>query len=179
MWKTTFAPRNKPAALIPISAAGAYLQMRARTRSRRSHLGVATPAPFSAVRTSGYGCGWREWVRGWVFGDVGQGEWELRPTRACPHPLPPLAPGSGHGRTLFRPSHQVVVLPAPFAAVRTSGYGGDWREWVRPPSPVRAVPKPQRSTKPCSSTHNASILCTPRGNFWTFRCVNYWERCIA
>ena len=175
MWKTTFAPRNKPAALIPISAAGAYMQMRARTRSRRSHLGVATPAPFSAVRTSGYGCGWGERVRGWVFGGVGQGEWELRPTRACPHPFPPFAPGSGplppfapksgHARTLCRRSHQWLR--------------GRLAARARPPRPPTPHQSPQRSTKPCSSTHNASILCTPRGNFWTFRCVNYWERCIA
>jgi len=36
-----------------------------------------------------------------------------------------------HARSLCRRSRPVVATPAPFAAVRTCGYGGDWREGVR------------------------------------------------
>ncbi|MNI47586.1 hypothetical protein D3C73_1021150 [compost metagenome] len=72
-------------------------------------------------------------------------------------------------RTLFRRSHQ----PLRGRMARVGASVGAPQQSGRP-THARQI-----AQKPCSSTHNASILCTPRGNFWTFQCVNYWERCIA
>jgi hypothetical protein len=193
MWKNRSKPRKAtkgshtpklpelgeaPSCLHPFPPS-APVPQHARTRFRRSHqwLGVrmarvGASVVLIQVLASGVAVG-----RGWPL----KGSWMAERGKGS-HPFPPSAPVPQHARIPFRRSRQ-------WLRVRMARVGAAARshQWLRVRTPRVGAPTakqhplepPAQAHNPCSSTPNASILCTPRGNFWTFRCVNYWERCIA